>query len=147
MNRTYWALALRCNGIVLDSLCYALDHCLFERSAAYRFWKLVRTMDALLQSRGRPLPMPGVIQSLQEVTESNYQAVYAGCNVVEWYLPDFRNWVAHVMIHYDASHEWFELKYWRWTSPRVPLYLCFGDARRVLELLPTALHKVWQLKS
>ena len=92
MNRTYWALALGCNVVVLDSVYHALAQFLFESSAAYRLWKIVRIIDALTQKAGQlqetriRVPRKSAATTAM-LNVQNHQNVYLDWDSIVWSFP------------------------------------------------------------
>ena len=87
MNRTYWALALGCNAIVIDSVYCALDHWLFEHQPAYRFWKIVKTIDAFMLNNNSRLGSVTYGWGSQTTTECITQQLCGNRCQVEWPFP------------------------------------------------------------
>src|SRR4030042_6587138 len=87
MNRTYWALALGCNVVVLDSVYYVFDQYLNQHCPAYRFWKMVKTTDACTKQVGSVHRRSSDYCYTTQIDEHNYQEVYASLYGVEWHFP------------------------------------------------------------
>ena len=140
MNRTYWALALGCNAIVLDSVYYALDHCLFECFAAYRFWKIVKTINALRQQKGRLFYKSiwtYAVEIPEKLNEHNYRDLYDKGGMVEWPTD-----TTCLSFRFDAQHPAeciIDVR--RYAVPGIRVLLC-GDGKNWLERLPAVLREL-----
>jgi len=137
MNRTYWALALDCNVTVLDSVYYAFDHRLNAQCPAYRFWTIVKTIDAVTQ-------INGCVDALsffdtQLIHKDNYQEVYAQLNYVTWKFPSAGALLVLEMAKNDFG---FSLCWRRWLHGQYSQVLWIGRDQEWAERLVVVLHEL-----
>ena len=109
MNRTYWALALDCNVVVLNTVKYAIQAAWCQLLPEVRFYLVANTISAWYKS-----PMRIKDEQPVKVTAENHSEIYRLCLQTDEYPTEESYWNTPACgtlleLHLDVYPEGFRL--------------------------------------
>src|SRR4030042_6024834 len=108
MNRTYWAIALGCNGIVLDSVYHAIEYWKRDHYPAYCFWATIQRISTILGTE--PRNHQGW---LWLINDSNYRQYFKMTTYLYWSSCTSN---MRIRLEHASRSSWYRLRISFWDT-------------------------------